>query len=239
LRASAAAAAPQTSRREDRSHKGLAEGQLDPLSSSRATCVACGTLPPGAGLVSVLTRAPRRSGVKRALSASGGAVGFLAVFLQLEIQHGRCLRPALRVVPTYRPLVGSFPTSSLSPSGLASDPDLPLSAAAGREGSSGAAGQFGLDEVRLDGSVEIRVWGELDVLTAPQLREHCERESRAGTRVVVIDLSRVTFMDSSGMHALIDAHAAARTPLQIRLSPAAARVVDICGLRDMLPIIAG
>ena len=54
-----------------------------------------------------------------------------------------------------------------------------------------------------------------------------------------MDLSNVTFMDSSGLHALITAHSDDGDRLRMILSPAVARLIDLVGLRDKLPIIEG
>ena len=61
---------------------------------------------------------------------------------------------------------------------------------------------MGVFEVRIEGNAHVRVSGEMDLRTAPQLVSAIE--SLAGTEVqrVVVDLSRVTFMDSSGVSAL-------------------------------------
>ena len=57
-------------------------------------------------------------------------------------------------------------------------------------------------EVRIEGNAQVMVSGDLDMATSPQFVSAVE--SLAGTEVerVVVDLSRVTFMDSSGVSAL-------------------------------------
>lgn len=49
----------------------------------------------------------------------------------------------------------------------------------------------------------LSVRGELDLLTAPVLREALLPVLERGTSPVVVDLSEVPFMDSSGVHALL------------------------------------
>ena len=54
-------------------------------------------------------------------------------------------------------------------------------------------------------STVLSVQGELDMATAPELRAELAHLANSKCDVVV-DLSRVTFMDSSGIRALLDAH---------------------------------
>ncbi|MGN9813680.1 STAS domain-containing protein [Micromonospora sp. BQ11] len=49
--------------------------------------------------------------------------------------------------------------------------------------------------------VEVR--GELDMATAPQLRDNLQRLIDAGDRQVVVDLAGVGFMDSSALGTLV------------------------------------
>jgi anti-sigma B factor antagonist len=89
-------------------------------------------------------------------------------------------------------------------------------------------------------TMSIRVTGELDLATSPQLREVCARKQRAGVGVILIDLAQVSFIDSTGLHALLAA-ASADTDQRLRiiLSEPAARLIDLVKLRDTLPIIEG
>ena len=58
-------------------------------------------------------------------------------------------------------------------------------------------------------TVAIRVAGELDLSTADALRRLVEGALRSG-RPVLIDLSDVTFIDVSGLHAVLDPAANSR-----------------------------
>jgi anti-sigma B factor antagonist len=49
----------------------------------------------------------------------------------------------------------------------------------------------------------VKVAGELDLATSPQLRDGLPRILDAGTRTVVVDLAGVGFMDSSALGAII------------------------------------
>ena len=51
----------------------------------------------------------------------------------------------------------------------------------------------------------LSVGGEVDVYTAPQLRERLFELIDGGTRKVVVDLGRVDFLDSTGLGVLVGA----------------------------------
>lgn len=54
-----------------------------------------------------------------------------------------------------------------------------------------------------DAHTVVRVQGEVDVYTAPQLRERLDAEIEAGRHDLVVDLSGVSFMDSTGLGVLV------------------------------------
>jgi anti-sigma B factor antagonist len=55
----------------------------------------------------------------------------------------------------------------------------------------------------------VHLAGELDIATAPQL-EQTLRESEIQARLVVLDLRDLTFIDSCGVHAIVNASIRAR-----------------------------
>jgi anti-anti-sigma factor len=65
---------------------------------------------------------------------------------------------------------------------------------------------------RADGWTVLIVRGELDVQSAPVVRE-----AALGTRPLVIDLSGCTFLDAAGLRVLTEA-AAARPPGMVRIT---------------------
>jgi anti-sigma B factor antagonist len=94
-----------------------------------------------------------------------------------------------------------------------------------------------------DGAVRMELRGELDIGTGPTLEQAVERALDDGCRDVVLDLGGTTFLDSSGLGALIRAARAvdARQGSISVLSPpgSEARLViemsrtsGILGLRD-------
>jgi anti-sigma B factor antagonist len=58
--------------------------------------------------------------------------------------------------------------------------------------------------------VVVKVQGEVDVYTAPMMKEEVQRSIDAGLTRVVVDLSGVAYMDSSGLGVLIGALKRAR-----------------------------
>jgi anti-sigma B factor antagonist len=88
----------------------------------------------------------------------------------------------------------------------------------------------------------VHVAGDLDIATTPQL-DQTLRDAELQTRLVVLDLRDVGFMDSSGVHAIVDASVRARAVgrrlLLLRGPPHVDRVfaltetsheVEICGV---------
>jgi anti-sigma B factor antagonist len=70
----------------------------------------------------------------------------------------------------------------------------------------GAKIEFELDDQPLDdGTQVVTPQGEIDALTAPTLGRRLLRLADEGKTGVVVDLSRVTFMDSFGIGVLLNA----------------------------------
>jgi anti-sigma B factor antagonist len=81
--------------------------------------------------------------------------------------------------------------------------------------------------------------GDLDLATVPLLeREFDAAYSPDETVVMLVDLTELAFIDSSGLKLLLQMHA--RCPHRMRVingSPAVERLFDVAGVRDSLPII--
>src|SRR5215469_16046624 len=58
---------------------------------------------------------------------------------------------------------------------------------------------------RLEGVVRLSVSGELDLATAPTFRAHLDMATH-GADNVIVDLTGLLYLDSSGINALLDAH---------------------------------
>ena len=65
--------------------------------------------------------------------------------------------------------------------------------------------ELSLSSRTVAGHKVLEVGGEIDVYTAPQLREHLIAMVEAGDRQVVVDLGRVEFLDSTGLGVLVGA----------------------------------
>ena len=65
--------------------------------------------------------------------------------------------------------------------------------------------EFGISIVQIDGHTKVRVTGELDLATATELRQRLDSVIAEGTGDIDLDLSDVTFLDSSGLVALLAA----------------------------------
>ena len=103
--------------------------------------------------------------------------------------------------------------------------------------------RFRCDVARDDDGVRITLEGELDIASAPAL-ESALRDSGNGDGPPerrVVDLRRLTFMDSSGLRAILSANGAAQRDgwkLQIVAGPPAVqRVFEICGVVDGLRFV--
>jgi anti-sigma B factor antagonist len=94
------------------------------------------------------------------------------------------------------------------------------------------------DRVRGDFHV-VELAGDIDVETARTLRAHIvDRFSESSARVVV-DLTAVDFMDSSGLGALVSGWQLTRDDGQFRIAganPVVRRVLSITGMEDVFAL---
>jgi len=89
--------------------------------------------------------------------------------------------------------------------------------------------------------IRLRVRGEIDMAVAPQLLDSALCAGLTGDRTtVVVDLSEVTFMDSSGLSALLEAHERLQADdgrlVVANVPPRVRRVMDIAGFVGHLNI---
>jgi anti-sigma B factor antagonist len=86
----------------------------------------------------------------------------------------------------------------------------------------------------------VRVTGELDIATAPQLRQTL-REAVLRARRVVLDLRELAFMDCAGIHVILDASNHARQAegrlVLVRGPSKVDRVLTLTGASDALEIV--
>jgi anti-sigma B factor antagonist len=85
----------------------------------------------------------------------------------------------------------------------------------------------------------VEVAGELDIATTPRL-ERTLREAQLETRLVVLDLRDVSFIDCSGVHVIVDASRRARQVgcrlVLLRGAPIVDRVFALTGHTDAVEI---
>jgi anti-sigma B factor antagonist len=113
-------------------------------------------------------------------------------------------------------------------------------AATGGGGPDGAA-QFRVYSEPEARGIRVCAHGEIDLATVDRVRLEIERCVASGYERVMLDLRAVTFIDSTGVHLVIDADTAARTggwDLQVIDAPGPVqRLFELTGLRDRLPFV--
>jgi anti-sigma B factor antagonist len=102
------------------------------------------------------------------------------------------------------------------------------------------ASTFHLSEQRVGPRAVLAVEGELDMVTAPELRVAAGSMTRAAFQELWIDLSGVTFLDSAGVHAAMDIDRALRNEgrrLSVICPPGPARrTLSLTGVDEALRI---
>jgi anti-anti-sigma factor len=85
----------------------------------------------------------------------------------------------------------------------------------------------------------IALIGELDLVGTPRVQDELERVEATDVVSIVVDLSGLTFMDSTGVRLLVSAHARSRADsdrLTLLRGPAGVqRVLELCGVDGLLP----
>jgi anti-sigma B factor antagonist len=100
---------------------------------------------------------------------------------------------------------------------------------------------FSVRSDRAGGVERLTPVGELDIATAPVLRAAFDSVfSDAGVMMIVVDLTELSFIDSTGVRVLMEMNEACEQADRLRVindSPPVTRVLEIAGLRDYLPVI--
>ena len=91
-----------------------------------------------------------------------------------------------------------------------------------------------------DNEIVVAVTGELDLVSASQLEETLKRELLANNDVL-LDLSDMDFIDSTGLHAIVESVRTAKSvgrklKLSAELPAHARRLMEIVGLLPFIPI---
>jgi anti-sigma B factor antagonist len=86
----------------------------------------------------------------------------------------------------------------------------------------------------------ISVSGELDLASSPALEEELERVAKSDATVIVVDLSELEFMDSTGLSVLVRAHQRAeengRRLGLVNGSQQVQRLLTLTGVADRLTL---
>lgn len=91
--------------------------------------------------------------------------------------------------------------------------------------------------------VRVSPVGEIDMSTAGELAAEMQELRRSGFACVVLDLRGATFIDSTGLHVILEEHAAAKANggdfAILPGPPAVQRIFDVTGLEASLPFVDG
>lgn len=109
------------------------------------------------------------------------------------------------------------------------------------EGSPAAVpfGEFRIARMEQDGAVVLEVAGDVDTTTAPALVQAADEALAAVPRLLVVDLSRVEFLASPGLTALLMIHrnsAAGTTVRIVATGRATLRPIQLTGIEDSLSL---
>lgn len=100
---------------------------------------------------------------------------------------------------------------------------------------------FGIVAVRHDeSSVAVSPAGDLDVSTSPRLLACIDELLAEGRSKITLDLRAVTFIDSSGLGALVKAHKRAAPPAELTVvqpRPHVHRAMEISGITKVLRVV--
>jgi anti-anti-sigma factor len=98
---------------------------------------------------------------------------------------------------------------------------------------------FDITLARVPGRVTLTLAGELDMTTTPRLKKYLSTLAQTHQGPIVIDLRQLTFLDSTGITALVAANGYARRDgwslTIVNGSGQIRRVFEISGLSDVLP----
>ena len=89
-----------------------------------------------------------------------------------------------------------------------------------------------------NGVTSIALVGELDMATAPILNDQLTVTEQDGSKAIVLDLRDLSFMDSSGLHELVQAYRRSETNghrlLVVGANPSTRRLCELTGTEFLL-----
>jgi anti-sigma B factor antagonist len=107
--------------------------------------------------------------------------------------------------------------------------------------------EMGIELVREGDTCVLALSGELDLTAAPRLLEEVAACCDAGARVLLLDITALEFIDSTGLRAVLDSRARCEEsrcsfgiePERERVSPQVRRLFQVTGLLKRLPFPDG
>ncbi|HTU87438.1 MAG TPA: STAS domain-containing protein [Solirubrobacteraceae bacterium] len=100
---------------------------------------------------------------------------------------------------------------------------------------------FLVDSQTTGRAVILALSGELDLVSSPILEEAFERAYESDAELIVVDLRRLEFMDSTGLHRLVAAQQRAvqsgRRFGLVKGTEQVQRLFDLTGMADLLPLV--
>ena len=91
-------------------------------------------------------------------------------------------------------------------------------------------------------AVTLTMSGELDLVSAPVLEEALGQLTEPDVELIIVDLRGLAFMDSTGLHLLIQAqkhaHDCGRSFALVRGGDQIQRLLDVTGVGDALTIVS-
>jgi anti-sigma B factor antagonist len=100
---------------------------------------------------------------------------------------------------------------------------------------------FDIEIVERDDAVVLILDGEVDLATASVLEQNLASVEARQVASVIVDLDRVSFMDSTGLQVLIAHTLSNQNGTRVRLtkgSPQVRRLFEVSGLLDHLPFVS-
>jgi anti-anti-sigma factor len=90
-------------------------------------------------------------------------------------------------------------------------------------------------------AILIEVSGELDLASSPELEQELERAVASDVEVLIIDLRRLEFMDSTGLSVLVRAHQkatqAGKQLAVVKGPPQVQRLLSLTGVAERLTVV--
>jgi anti-sigma B factor antagonist len=94
-----------------------------------------------------------------------------------------------------------------------------------------------IDIVERDGTVVVVVEGEVDLDSAPEFEQSLTAAAATDPAAIVVDLDRVSFMDSAGVHVLLQFSVSRPEPNRLTVTPGSSqvrRLLEVTGVRRYL-----